>query len=85
MAHLKQMPNGKSRQDARTNHTHMTQNSQHDKEQRLALELQREMVKRAQSVVGSDPLQSFDSSMSRDQIAAQFMKLAQRSREGVFA
>jgi len=57
----------------------------HDKEHRLALEQQAELVKRAQSAAGNDPLQSFDSSMTREQVRARFMKLAQRSREGVFA
>lgn len=85
MAYFEKVLTGKSQQNARTSDIGMTQNLQHDKEHRLALELQAELVKRAQVAPGNDPLQSFDSSMSREQINAQFMKLAQRSREGVFA
>ena len=85
MAHSKQVLTGKSQQNARTSDMGMPQNSQHDKEHRLALEQQAELVRRVQSAAGNDPMQSFDSSMTREQVRARFMKLAQRSREGVFA
>jgi hypothetical protein len=85
MAYYQQVLTGNSKQNARMTKTGMAQDTKHDKEQRLALELQRELVRRAQTPVGNDPMHSFDNSMSREQVAAQFMKLAQSSRESAFA
>lgn len=41
---------------------------------------QDELVKRAETPAGDDPLLSFDSSMSRDEVARQFQRLVARAR-----
>lgn len=84
MAHFEKVLTGNSARNARSNTEAQTQES-HDREQRLALEQQTELVRRAQAPVSDDAVQSFDNSMTRDQVRAQFMKLVQRSRESVFA
>ena len=45
-----------------------------------AQDVQDELVKRAQAPVGSDKLLSFDSSMSREEVAHQFRRLVERVR-----
>ena len=85
MAHFDKVLAGKSARNARSGNSAAAMKSQHDKEQRLALEQQALMVARAQAPLENDPLQGFDSSMTRDQVRARFMKLVQRSRESVFA
>jgi hypothetical protein len=45
-----------------------------------AQDLQNELVGRAQTPAGNDPMLSFDSSMSRDEVANQFRQLVERVR-----
>lgn len=49
------------------------------------MELQAELARRASIPVDSDPVQTFDSSMSRDEVRARFFTMVERARESVYA
>lgn len=84
MAHFEKVQTGKP-QMLRSSRAAHAQQIQNDDMLKQAQELQVSLAKRAVSPAGKDPLQSFDSSMSRQEVRARFMSLVQRSREAVFA